>query len=41
MNHVKHLVKGGTGCKLTGAMWPRGPPAGTPTVPEEPAARKA
>lgn len=41
MNHVKRLVKGGDRCSLTGAVWPRGPPAGAPIVPEEPAASKA
>lgn len=32
MNHVKRLVKGGNRCRLTGAVWPRGPPAGAHTV---------
>lgn len=41
MNHVKHLVKGGTECRLAGAVRPQGPPTGSHTVPEEPAARKA
>lgn len=38
MNRVKRLVKGGDRCRLTGALWPRGPPAGAHIVPEEPAA---
>lgn len=41
MNRVKRLVKGGDRCRLTGAVWPRGPPAGAHIVPEEPAASKA
>lgn len=42
MTRVKHRVKGGTECGLTGATWPWGPPAGMHINPYEPAeGRKA